>query len=155
MIVTNKGTLVAFCNDRKDTASDSASETALSMCRKEVDGKWSKVSDLSAIPGWGVGIGSAVYDAEAHKIILFGGRSAAHKEEFKDYTDEQLAEMKRRTEEEAKRLGVLFGEIVFISTDDGLTFTERQHTPKLGKQLHWDGKEYSIGCTTHGSAHGI
>ena len=155
MVVTNKGTLLAFTNDRKDTASDSATETALSMCRKEVDGKWGEVIDLSSIPGWGVGLGSAVYDTETERVFVFGGRSAAHRNEFQEYTPEQLAEMRRKTEEEAARLGVLYGEILFISDDDGVTFYEKHHTPIHGKQLHWDGKEYDIGCTTHGSAHGI
>ena len=101
LVVTNEGKLLAFCNDRKDTVSDGAEVVALVMCKKEAGGKWSDVIAMSDYEGWDSGIGSAVYDPAVGKTIVFGGRSSAKKQEFVEYTKEQLEEMARKTKEEA------------------------------------------------------
>jgi len=39
IIITKHGTVLAFCNDRRNTVADHADESALSMCRREADGE--------------------------------------------------------------------------------------------------------------------
>lgn len=155
LVVTNSGKLLAFCNDRKDTVSDGAEVVALVMCKKEADGKWSEVIPMSDYEGWDSGIGSAVYDPSVDKVMVFGGRSASKKHEFVEYTEEQILEMKKKTEEEARKMGFLCGQIIFSSFDEGESWSEAPLVVAPADQLHWDGKVYSVVGNTHGAAHGI
>lgn len=75
IVTTKHGAVLAFCNDRHETCIDHAPESAVSMCRKEIDGGWSEVIDLVNVPGWGNRIGSAVYDAQTDTIFLSATRS--------------------------------------------------------------------------------
>ena len=157
MIVTNNGTVLAFCNDRKDTLSDAAQETSLVLCKKKPGEDWGEVEELVALEGWACGIGSAVYDAEVGKAFIFGGRNPISRHEFKDYTPEEKAEMaaqaaKMREEIRAKGM---FSSYKLVSTDNGETWTEIEHSVAPVEQLHWDGKTYKVGGGTHGAAHGI
>jgi len=155
MIVTNSGTVLAFCDDRKDTVSDSTAETALVMCRKRPGEDWSDVIYVVEKAGWSCGIGSAVYDAETGTAMLMGGRGPGSFHEFKEYTKEELEERARQVEAKAKADGVILGSFILESTDDFETHTERPHTCAPVQQTHWDGNGYTVGCGTHGSAHGI
>ena len=65
MIAANDGTMLAFCNDRKDTVDDHAEETAISFSRKPLSGTWEAVTELASIPGWACSVGAAVYDENA------------------------------------------------------------------------------------------
>ncbi|MBQ9996653.1 MAG: exo-alpha-sialidase, partial [Clostridia bacterium] len=63
IVVTGDGTVLAFCNDRKDSVIDHAEEVAVVCARKLPDGTWTDVQTLAGIPGWTCMIGSAVYDS--------------------------------------------------------------------------------------------
>ena len=49
VVVTNDGTLLAFCNDRKDTVDDHAAETAIAFARKPLHGAWEPIRALAAL----------------------------------------------------------------------------------------------------------
>lgn len=158
MTVTNNGTVLAFCNDRKDTNLDHAEEVTLAMSKKKAGGDWSEVSDLDFIRGWACGIGSAVYDNEVGKTVVFGVRQPVVREEFGNYTEEQLAEMKKKQDEAYENLramGKYPGEIQYVSEDDGESWREEPMVLSNVMQEHIDGKMYEIRGGTHGSAHGI
>ena len=155
MIVTNNGTVLAFCNDRKDTVSDAADVTTLALCRKKPGEDWGDVVEIASNEGWACGIGSAVYDNEIGKAFITGGRSAISRHEFKNYTDEEKKEMERQAAEKAEREGIRRGSFIMESTDNGETWVEKPHHIAPVSQLHWDGKYYNVTGGTHGAAHGI
>ena len=155
MIVTNNGTVLAFCNDRKDTLSDHAEETALVLCKKKPGEDWSEVITLAGIEGWACGIGSAVYDEEIGKAFIFFGRNPLAKPEFNKYTKEELEQFAREAEEKAKALGIRKGGCKMTSTDDGETWVESAMAVEPVEFTHWDGRVIKSGGSTHGSAHGI
>ena len=155
IIVTNDGTLLAFCNDRKDTLSDHASEVSLVLCKKKPGEEWSDVITLSGIEGWACGIGSAVYDAEIGKAFIFSGRNPIARDEFGKYTKEQLEEFERQANEKAKALGIRRGGFKLESTDNGETWVETPFAVAPVEQSHWDGTVAKVYGGTHGSAHGI
>ena len=69
VIVTNNGSVLAFCNDRKDTLSDHAAVVDLVLCKKKPGGEWSEVEALSSLDGWASTIGNATYDEEIGKYV--------------------------------------------------------------------------------------
>lgn len=157
MIVTNNGTMLAFCNDRKDTLSDAAQEATLALCVKKPGEDWGEVREIVALEGWACGIGSAVYDNETGKAFIFGGRNPVSKNEFGKYTPEEIAEMKKKTAElvEGIKAKGMYPSYKLVSTDNGETWTEFPHSVAPAKQTHWDGKVYEVRGGTHGAAHGI
>ena len=155
MIVTNDGTFLAFCNDRKDTSADHASEVSLVLCKKKAGEDWGEVETLYGVEGWACTIGNAVYDCETDKAIVFFGRNPVSTDEFVKYTKEQLAEFERQREEKAKAMGIRRGSFRFESTDGGNTWTERDMVINPVEQEHWDGTTQKVTGSGHGSAHGI
>lgn len=155
MIVTNDGTFLAFCNDRKDTSLDHASEVSLVLCKKKPGEEWGEVETLAGIEGWACGIGSAVYDNETGKAFIFFGRNPVSQDEFGKFTKEQLAEFERQREQKAKEMGIKRGSFRLESTDNGESWVEKPHEVAPVEQLHWDGTMRKVGGGCHGSAHGI
>ena len=73
LIVTNDGTVLAFCNDRKDSPQDNANEIDLVMIRKKVGCDWEPMVRLVSNVGWQNYIGSAVYDPTLDKVMVTFG----------------------------------------------------------------------------------
>ncbi len=158
LIVTNGGTVLAFCTDRVGTLKDYADEVDLVCAVKRPGEDWSKVRVLAHNAGWACNIGSAVYDPNADRTILFFQRSPVAKNEFGNYSKEELAEMERRREEAiraAEREGIIAGARQLVSEDEGAHFCEEAHVLTPAMQPHWDGKTYPVEGFTHGGAHGI
>jgi len=150
IVATKHGTVLAFCNDRRNTSSDHADEMDLVMCRKEPGGDWSEPIILNSMPGWAHMINAAVYDEITDTIFLSASRNAVMLNEFGSYTDEERRAARARAEAEAAAAGVYLGAYLLVSTDDGRTFTERPHviTP-----THFAGGTFT--GFSHGSAPGI
>ena len=156
IVVTNDGTVAAFCNDRKDSVIDHAEEVALVCARKLPDGTWTEVETLAGVPGWSCMIGSAVYDAETDTLMCTSGRNPVARNEFGKYTAEEIAAMEKEAEERAAALGIRRGPFLIESTDSGKTWTER---PFIVEKCPFirpsDGAEVLLGGSCHGSSHGI
>ena len=75
IVAANDGTVIAFCNDRKDTVIDHADESALVCCRKKPGEDWGSVVSLAELAGWTNSIGAAVYDRETDTVFCCGSRS--------------------------------------------------------------------------------
>ena len=158
LVVTNNGTAIAFCTNRIGTLDDHADEIALVCSIKKPGEDWSEVRVLAHQPGWGCNIGSAVYDPNRNRVIVFFIRKPVARNEFGKYTEEQLAEMKRRAEEAARiaaENGIVAGARQLVSEDNGETFVEMAHELASVLQKHWDGTEHMVEGFTHGSSHGI
>lgn len=158
MIVTDNGTVLAFCNDRKDTNRDEAKEVTLSLSAKRPGKDFGEIVDIDATPGWSCGIGNAVYDPATGKSIIFTYRSPLTPNEFAEYTEEEKAERARQLKEAEERLkaeGKRSGEVRLVSTDNGESWYEEDMSTTAADQLHEDGKIYPVHGSTHGSAHGI
>ena len=158
LVVTNDGTVLAFCNDRVDSLKDYADEVALVCAVKKPGKSWSDVKVLSHLSGWSCHIGSAVYDDVVDKVIVTFQRSPVAKNEFGKYTAEELAELERKKQEAillAAEKGIVAGSRRLISEDRGETFTEETHEVQKTMKTHWDGTQHPVGGSGHGSAHGI
>lgn len=156
IVVTNDGTVAAFCNDRKDSVIDHAEEVAVVCARKLPDGTWTEVETLAGVPGWSCMIGSAVYDAETDTLMCTSGRNPVARNEFGKYTAEELAAMEKEAEERAAALGIRKGPFLLESTDSGKTWTERPFIVEGRPFIRpTDGAEVSLGGSCHGSSHGI
>lgn len=158
IIVTKRGTVLAFSNDRKDSLSDHAAYSTLAVARKEVGGEWSDPCELAGFEGWSFSIGSAVYDGEADRVMLHHRRSPVARKEFGSYTEEKLAELDRRERENLEKAaphGITPGDFIMLSEDDGLHFSTKPMCLRKATQAHWDGSVAEVGGSTHGSAHGI
>ena len=158
LVVTNDGTVLAFCNDRVGSLKDYADEVALVCAIKKPGKPWSEVKDLSHLPGWSCHIGSAVYDDVIGRVIVTFQRSPVAKNEFGKYTPEELAELDRRRNEAillAAQNGVAAGSRRLVSDNNGESFTEEAHEVEKTLQTHWDGNQHPVGGSGHGSAHGI
>lgn len=156
IVVTNDGTVLAFCNDRKDSVIDHAEEVAVVCARRLPDGTWTDVQTLAGVPGWSCMIGSAVYDADTDTIFCSSGRNPIARNEFGKYTAEELAAMEKEAEERARALGIRRGLFFVVSTDGGETWTERPFAIEERPFVRpWDGAEVMLGGSCHGSAHGI
>lgn len=158
LVVTNDGTVIAFCNDRIGSLKDHADEVALVCAVKKPGQPWGEVRALSHLPGWSCHIGSAVYDDIVGKVIVTFQRSPVAKNEFGKYTAEDLADMERRRQEAiriAAEKGIIAGSRRLVSDDNGETFVEEAHVVQKTSQTHWDGTRHPVGGSGHGSAHGI
>ena len=155
IVVTKRGTVLAFCNDRHDTVIDHADESSLVLCRKEAGGTWSEVITLADLPGWTHSIGSAVYDGETDTVFMYVSRRPLSVNEFGHYTPEQRAEMEALAEKRAKEAGLSLGAYWLVSLDDGKTWTEKPFVCTPTRMRMEDGTERSFTGFPHGSAPGV
>jgi len=155
IVTTKRGTVLAFCNDRKDGLKDAVPECDLVLCRKEKDGQWSNVQCMKHIPGWTHLIGIAVYDEMTDTVMCSFKRIAIRLEEYGDYTDEERKEIAEKEQKLAEEAGVGLGQFLLISTDDGLTWTEQPLvlSPALLKKE--DGTEGEFEGYSHGAGPAI
>ena len=155
MVATKRGTVLAFCNDRHDTASDHADESSLVLCRKEPGGEWSEVITLADIPGWTHTIGSAVYDAQTDTTLIYVSRRPVSVNEFGHYTAEQRAEMEETARRRAEEAGLKLGAYLLISRDDGKTWEEKPFVCTPTRMKMTDGTVREFVGFPHGSAPGV
>lgn len=147
IVITNRGTVLAFANDRRDTLSDHAQVSWLVLRRKEAAGQWEELTILARHPGWSCRIESAVYDRQTDQAIILFTRLPVSIDEFGHYTEEERRQFKLEAKRLAEEAGISPGHSMLVSSDDGKTWQERPFvcTPNA------DG---FIGFT-HGSAPGI
>ena len=155
IVATKDGTVLAFCNDRKNTVADEAAEVSLVCSSKKAGEDWSPIKPLVEISGWACNIGSAVYDELIDTVMCSFNRSPLTRSEWGDYTKEQLAEMDRQAAERAKELGIERGDFLLKSSDGGKTWSESKHVVNTYTFTTEEGKTHTIGGGCHGSAHGI
>ena len=149
------GVLYAFCNDRKDTVADFASEISLVARRKKAGGDWEPERTLAAVPGWACNMGSAVYDGAADTVFCSGRRIPVQRNEFGSYTPEERAEIDTRARAKARDLGIRMGQFLLLSNDGGDTWRDRPLEVIPRSHVHWDGVRADLGGDCHGSAHGV
>ena len=154
IIVTNNGTALAFCNDRRDTLKDHATDTVLVCSRKESGKEWEKPVTLMEHEGVCCLIGSAVHDAKTDTSFIFVKRKFA-RDEFGKLSDEELEELKKKDEKHAAELGIELGDFELMSTDGGKSWTESLQKVEPFVLTNVDGKVISSSTFTHGGAHGI
>lgn len=155
IIASKDGVVIAFCNDRKDSVKDHAEEVSLVAAVKKPGCGWSGVVTLASIPGWACSMGSAVYDPETNTMMCSFSRIPIAKNEFGQYTREELAEIERRAEEKARSLGVRRGPCLILTTDGGETWSEQPFYVNPVSFVREDGVSVSLGGSCHGSSHGI
>ena len=154
LVVTNDGTVLAFCNDRKDSLKNHAEETALVYARKVLGGEWSEVRTVMGHEDLCCLIGSAVYDREEDKVLVSVTRKFA-KNEFGKLSAEELERIKEEDAKKAKEMGIELGEFQLVSTDSGESFAVEKMQVEPYVFTHIDGNTVSAGTFTHGGAHGI
>ncbi len=155
VIVTDDGTVLAFCNDRRDTVNDHAPETDLVCVCKKVGEGWSSVRVLAHVDGWACTIGSAVYDENADIAFCSGLRIPVARYEFGRYTDEEKKEFARLTEEKVKAAGVPAGDFLLYSQDGGSSWNERPLRVEPYLFTREDGLRIPVRGCCHGSGAGI
>ena len=155
VIVTKEGTVLAFCNDRRDIVSDHAPETDLKLRRKEMGKDWAPVRTLAHVDTWACTIGSAVYDENERIAFCSGLRIPVTRHEFGRYTQEEKAEFARQTAAKEQAAGVSAGNFLLFSQDDGLNWNERslRVEPYLFEQQ--DGTIVPVRGCSHGSGAGV
>ena len=154
LVVTNNGTVLAFCNDRKNTLRDHAEDTALVYARKERGKPWSKPVTLMEHDGVCCLIGSAVYDGETGTAFVFVKRKFA-RYEFEELTDEEAARIEKEDEARAKQMGLELGTFQMKSTDDGCSWSLEKVCEEPYELTHINGEKVLATLHTHGGAHGI
>ncbi len=154
LITTRDGTVLAFCNDRKNTVRDHAVDTVLVYAKKAPGAPWTKPITLLEHPGICCLIGSAVYDRETDTSLVFVKRKIA-RDEFGDFTDEQMKKLELEDAVRAAEQGIELGNFQFSSTDSGENWTLEKVNEEPLLFRHIDGKEITASIHTHGGAHGI
>ena len=155
LIVTHEGTVLAFCNDRRDTVDDHAPETNLVMTRKAAGEAWSPVQVLAHVDGWACTIGSAVYDENERIAFCSGLRIPVARHEFKRYTEKEKQEFARLTQEKVKAAGIPAGDFLLYSQNDGLNWQECSLQIQPYSFTREDGAQVSVRGCCHGSGAGI
>lgn len=155
LITTNNGTVLAFCNDRKDSLADHSPEVALVLCCKEPGGDWGEVETLLGYDGWACGIGTAVYDDVMGNAFIFCRKNCVSIPEYKIFSQEELEQFKKEAQEKAKRDGIGVGHYKLVSSDNGKTWKESPVSFEQTEYTHSDGRVLKTNFSTHGSAHGI
>lgn len=154
LIVTGDGTVLAFCNNRKNTLRDHAEDTAL-VCARKIPGKpWNEPVTLMEHEGVCCLIGSAVYDRETDTAFVFVKRKFA-RYEFEKFTDEEVARLEKEDEARAKEMGLELGSFQMKSVDSGLSWSLEKVCEEPYELTHVNGEKYVATLHTHGSAHGI
>ena len=90
LITTNRGTVLAFCNDRKGTLDDHAEVASLCLVRKEAGKDWEELRELCTLDGYHFLIGCAVYDKNTDTAMIFAEILGASVNEWRDYSKEEL-----------------------------------------------------------------
>ncbi len=155
LVVTNAGTVLAFCNNRKDSGQDHADEVDLVLLRKPLRGEWEPVRAIATAEGWICGIGSAVYDPVSDTAMCTFGRSAVAVREWKDYTKEEKEALERAAREKSEADGIKPGSYIAVSKDDGKTWTDVPLELAPTDVVYTDGTVHSVRSGCHGSSHGI
>ena len=155
MVALKDGTILAFCNDRKDSVVDAAPEKALVYARKRPGKEWEEVKALRSVPGWEYMIGSAVYDAETDEVFLTAKCSPVAKKEFREYADEEIKKLDALAEEKAREAGLPFGDLIYRTADGGDTWVEEKQVLETRPFTLHGGNVVQIGGLCHGCAHGI
>jgi len=155
IIATKRGTVLAFCNDRKGTLDDHAEVASLCLVRKEAGKEWEELREICTLDGYHFLIGCAVYDENTDTAMIFAEILGASVNEFGKYTEEQLEEIRRKEREKASAAGIELGTILLKSTDDGVTWTEHHVEFKKAEYTHFDGRVLAAQGRTHGGSHGI
>ena len=158
LVVTNDGTVLAFCSNRIGTRNDHAEEIALVCAIKKPGEPWSEIRTLAHLTGWRCNIGSAVYDHNANRVIVFYNRTPIAQKEFHNYTAQELEQIQKHNKEKnelAAKQGITVGLRRLVSDDNFETYIDEPHqvTPTL--QTHWDGTRALVSGNTHGCEHGI
>lgn len=126
VITTEKGTVLAFFNNRIGTLDDHSEETRLVLCRKEAGKEWETLRTIAAYPGCSCMIDTAVYDEQTGTALcLFYIRYKPLKE-FGNYTEEERLAAKKISEEAARQCGMDAGNYAAVSSDEGLTWNIRK-----------------------------
>ncbi len=125
VIVTQNGTVLAFCNDRRDTVDDHAPETDLVMASKGLGERWSPVRSLAHVDGWACTVGAAVYDENVDVAFCSGMRIPVTRYEFGQFTEEEKKAFAKQTEEKVRQAGVPAGDFLLYSKDAGTSWNER------------------------------
>ena len=157
VIAAKNGTVLAVCNDRKDTLADTAQEVSLVYAVKSPGKPWSEIRTLTGIPGWDCWLGSTAYDESTNTVFVFGGRDPQNTDEYKIYSEDEKKAQEQYRKEESRRLGITIGGIVWKSENEGETWREEPFDSVLSvtEYTHFDGRILKTGGNTHGSAHGI
>ena len=155
VLVTSNGTVLAFCDDRRDEGSEAALNVALVTARKKPGRDWEPIKTLCEYPGWRCGVCNSVYDPDTDTVICFVKKGAFAVDEWKKCNDEYEAEFNRKTLEKVRTDCVVPGHVLFCSMDNGETWSEYSHMVEKVDILHIDGKRYSITPFMVGSANGL
>jgi len=135
VVVTARGTIIAFCNDRRNDIDDRSPEHWLCCRRCEEGGEFEPVQKIYGMTDWSCMIGAAYYDAQVDKVMCLFSR--------RPNSPAALAAHEATPEAERTPTGFCIAE----STDDGRTFTVRE----VEVRPNSDGYQGS----PHGSAAGI
>ncbi len=154
IITTNNGTVLAFCNDRKDSLKDHAIDTVLVFAKKELGGEWSKPITLMEHEGVCYLTGSAVHDAVTDTSFVFFLSKFA-RDEFGKLSPEEIELLKKEDELHAKELGIELGDFQLSSVDGGKNWSCEKMSVEPYVFTHIDGNTVTAGTFTHGGAHGI
>lgn len=155
IVATKEGMLLAFCNDRHDTVSDSAPESDIVFARKAVGEDWSPVQVLAHVDGWACTIGAAVYDENTNETFCSGLRIPVTRHEFGRYTEKEKKELEHKTAEKIALAGVPAGDFLLYSQDGGLTWQERALQIQPYPFTREDGTTIPVRGCCHGSGAGI
>jgi len=154
LIVTGNGTVLAFCNDRKNTVRDHAIDTALVYAAKPLGKPWSKPMTLMEHEGVCCLIGSAVYDAQTDTAFIFVKRKFA-RDEFASFTDEEARRLEEEDEMRAKEMGLELGNFQFSSADHGESWELEKVMERPLSFPAANGESLRVLMHTHGGAHGV
>lgn len=155
IVADSRGTIHAFCNDRHDSLDDHAEETYLVYSRKRPGCGWEPIKILDGHPGWCCMIGNAVHDTVTGETFITGVRKPIARNEFGNFTDEEVAEMERTAAEKARLLGIEQGHILFSTKDSGSTWTNAPISLSTRTFTLEDGRVIDIDGIGHGAASGI
>lgn len=155
VVATREGTVLAFCNDRRDTVNDNAPETDVVFVRKALGQEWSGVQALAHVDGWACTIGAAVYDENTGAAFCSGTRIPVALYEFGRYSEEEKRAFERLTQEKVKAAGVPQGDFLLVSQDDGATWADRVLDIEPYRFALPDGEKIPVRGSCHGSGAGV
>lgn len=111
--VTARGTVLAFCNDRRNDIDDRSPEHWVCCRRREYGGEFEDTQVIYCRKDWSCMLGCAFYDAQTDKVLCIFVR--------RPNSSEAKAEYEKLEEKERPSIGFCVAE----SADDGKTFAIR------------------------------